>query len=363
MKKCNLFYALSLIILIFVSCENNNPDIQNHTAGRYTNGVFIVNEGSFGANNGSISFYDPDSMIVLNNIFETANGRPLGDVVQSMAIAGDKGYIVVNGTGKVEIVNINSFKTAAEPIVVTYPRYFLPVNDEKGYLTAGSMEGFVYVIDLKTDRIIDSIEVGYGPETMVKVGSKVYVANSGGWGVDSTISIINTNTDMVLGNIVVGDVPIDMEIDRDNNLWVYCKGYAVYNWDPPYNLISETEAKIVKINTATNNVELKITAGSAGNYTSTPPRIAISKDRDVIYFLRLNGLYKMNITDDTIPLMPMISGSFYGLDVNPKSGDIFLFQSNFTGNGTMHIVDPVSLLTINFTVEIGPNGAVFNLKD
>lgn len=360
MKKINFLYAFSLVLLIITSCEKDEP--VNQPAGKYSDGVFIINEGSFGANNGSISFFDPDSMIVINNIFETVNGRPLGDVVQSMAIAGDKGYIVVNATGKVEIVGIDSFKTAAEPIIVTYPRYFIPVNDKKGYLTAGSMEGYVYVIDLKTDKITDTIKVGYGPETLVKIGSKVYVANSGGWSTDSTVSIINANTDMVAGNIVVGDVPIDMAVDRDNNLWVYCKGYALYSWEPPYDLLSETEAKIVKINTKSNNVELKITVGTAGQYTSTPPRIAAGKEGDALYFLRHDGLYKINITEETVPAQPVIPGNYYGLDINPENGDIYLFESSFTGSGTMYIVDPVTLEKTNYTVGIGPNGAVFNVK-
>jgi hypothetical protein len=363
MKKFNFFPALALIILLISSCEKDQPGLHNEAGGRYSNGVFVVNEGSFGANNGSISFYDPDSMIVINNIFEAVNNRPLGDVVQSMGIAGNKGYIVVNGTGKIEIVHTDSFKTAAEPIIVNYPRYFIPVSNDKGYLTAGSMEGFVYVIDLKSDRIIDTINVGYGPETMVKVGNKVYIANSGGWSVDSTISIINANTDMVIGNIVVGDVPVDMTVDKESNLWVYCKGYAMYNWEPPYNLISETDANIVKINTSADTVELKITAGTAGQYTSTPPHIAASKDGDAIYFLRHNGLYKINITEEAIPPQPVVIGSYYGLDVNPKTGEIYLFESIFTGNGTMFVVDPVTLDVKDYLVGIGPNSAVFNLKD
>ncbi len=363
MKKFNLLCASVLTIYLLSSCEKEQPVNHHSSNGRYSNGVFIVNEGSFGANNGSISFYDPDSMLVINNIFEAVNGRPLGDVVQSMAIAGDKGYIVVNGTGKVEIVQIDSFKTTADPIIVTYPRYFIPVDDDKGYLTAGSMEGSVYVIDLKSDIITDTIKVGFGPETMTKVGHKVYVANSGGWSVDSTVSIINANSDMVTGNIIVGDVPVDMAVDKDNNLWVYCKGYAMYNWDPPYNLLSETEAKIVKINTTSNTVELKITVGTAGQYTSTPPHIAANKDGDAIYFLRQDGLYKMNITEEAMPPQPVVAGSFYGLDVNPKTGEIFLFESTFTGNGTMFIVDPVTLEINNYIVGIGPNSAIFYLNE
>ncbi len=91
------------------------------------------------------------------------------------------------------------------------------------------------------------MQVGYGPETMVKLNDQVFVANSGGWGLDSTVSVVNCSTDQVTRQIQVGKVPLDLALDAENNLWVYCKGYAQYNWDPPYDLISETDALLQKV--------------------------------------------------------------------------------------------------------------------
>ncbi len=115
----------------------------------YSQGVYIVNEGSFQASNGSISYFDPSRNLIVNGIFEAANNRPLGDVVQSISVANDTtAYIVVNGSGKVEVVRLKDFKTIAPPIPVFYPRYFMQVSENKGYLTAGSMQGWIYIIDL-----------------------------------------------------------------------------------------------------------------------------------------------------------------------------------------------------------------------
>src|SRR5512142_3246030 len=94
------------IVLFFAGCEkDNNSTVQ----GKFSKGIFVVNEGNFTHGNASISFYDRDSMKVTNDLFSKVNSRPLGDVSQSMAEHNGKYYIVVNNSSKVEIVDKNDF--------------------------------------------------------------------------------------------------------------------------------------------------------------------------------------------------------------------------------------------------------------
>ena len=70
--------------LIITSCIKvpNSKDL-NFT---FKGGVFIVNEGNYRSGNGSLSFYSYDSSKIFNDLFYSINGRPLGDVPNSMAI-------------------------------------------------------------------------------------------------------------------------------------------------------------------------------------------------------------------------------------------------------------------------------------
>jgi YVTN family beta-propeller protein len=360
MKKLNSLLCIAVSVFSIAGCDK----IQDEPAATdYSTGVYIVNEGTFMASNGSISYFDPNAGQITNGVFEAANLRPAGDVVQSFAIVGDTtGYIVVNGSGKVEIVRLRDFKTTSAPIPVFYPRYFMQVSSNKGYLTAGSMQGLVYVVNLTTRTLADSVEVGYGPETMVRLEDKVFVANSGGWGADSTVSVLDVNTDQVSSVISVGKIPNDMALDKDNNLWVYCKGYATYSPDPPYDLVSETDALIQKVDPSTGNILWQHSVGKAGDYTAVPPKLAVSKDGSHIYYIRPDGVYDISTQNPVVPSTALIEGSYYGIEVNPTDGHIFLFEGSFTGNGTMKVYDTFGLSIGQGTVGIAPNGAVFNME-
>ena len=354
MKYFKLLLSAAVITAITAGCEKNNNPPEGDD---YSNGIYVVNEGSFGSSNGSISYVNPDDGIIINGIFEAANGRPLGDVVQSITIVSDTlGYIVVNGSSKVEIVALKTFKTLANPIPVYYPRYFLPVGPGKGYLSAGNYEGRLYVIDLNSNTKVDSIGVGYGPENMVMLNDLVYVINSGGWSLDSTISIVNTASDEVVDTINVGKVPSDIALDEDNNIWVYCKGYNDY-------IAIETEALLQKINPVTNRVIWQSKVGMAGDYGATPPKCTSSKDGSTIFYLKPDGVYKINAASPELQEDPMIPGSYYGLEVNPSDGNIYVFEAtSFTGNGMMKIFDENGNSVAEGAVGITPNGAVFNLN-
>lgn len=346
------------IFTTFLSCDksNDNPGSEG-----YSQGVYIVNEGAFQASNGSITYFDPFRNLLVNGIFEAANNRPLGDVVQSMFVVNDtSGYIVVNGSGKLEIVRLKDFKTIASPIPVFYPRYFMQISEDKGYLTAGSMQGWIYIINLQENDVTDSIQVGYGPETMLKLDDQVYVANSGGWGLDSTVSVVNSLTDQVSRQIPVGKVPLDLALDAQNNLWVYSKGYAQYSWETPYDLISETDALLQKVDPETGNIIWQQAVGKAGDYTATPPKMAISDNGSRLFYLRPDGVHVLSTDAPALSATPLISGTFYGIEINPDDNNIYLFESSFTGNGNMKIYDEMGNPVAQGTVGISPNGAVFN---
>ena len=231
-KKISLFI---LVCISIISCKKE--DTNDTTTGTFTESgsAIVVNEGNFGSSNGSVSFVDRNGLVT-NYIYENANaGINIGDVVQSYTRIGNKGIICVNNSFKIEIVDARTFKHLATIVDSSatqntgYLRYALGISDTKAYVTNGNFAGEVEVIDLTTNTIMKSISIGKGPEQLVIVNNNVYVCNSGGFDVDSTVSIIDATTDAVTATVNVGDIPTKIVRDAQNNVWVLCAGQSDYS--------------------------------------------------------------------------------------------------------------------------------------
>ena len=355
MKTQITFSTLLLsAILVFISCEKDQsaPDRKG-----YAKGAFIRCEGAFNANNGSISWYDPDSAGIVNNLFQMVNGRPAGDVVQSFSTAGDYGVIVANNSQKIEVVNLETFESVSTITGFSYPRYFAYLGNGSGYLSNGSFEGQVYKIDILKGVVTDTIEVGMGPEQMVITGNYLFVANSGGWGYDNSVSVINIMTDEIEKNITVGDIPVAVVADRNDNIWVLCMGKVVYDetWT---EIIDETDSKLVRINSATMTVDKEIITGQIGDGFK-PSWLTINSDGDMLYYGEADGLYGMSIDDTHQPQSPYIGKAFSYAGTDPVSGMIFALEiTGYSSPGILHIYDGDSLVS-TYETGIAPGGIVF----
>lgn len=321
----------------------------------FDKGVFIINEGNFGVGNASIDFYQRDSNRLIKNVFETVNGRPLGDVAQSMTIFKNKGYIVLNGSAKVEVIDAKTFKSVASINGFSSPRCFLGVNETRGFV-ADWVSNTVKEINLKTNTIVASIPVGEGPEALILVDSFLYVANSGGYINDSTISIININTNQVIKNVIVGDAPIAFAQDANKDVWVLCRGdYKDFGLKE-----DDTKGALVKLNKYSQTIASKIVIGVQGDH---PDKLAITNDKlNLLINTAIdganNGIYKIGIYENTIPMSPFVSGYFYGIGIDPLDDKIYAADPlDFSQDGLMWRYNSNSGILID-SIRVGkvPNG-------
>jgi YVTN family beta-propeller protein len=356
-----LFTQLTLatgILFALASCKDDpaTSPVPVNPGGNALNdkGVFILNEGNFGMANATVDYLEHSTSALTLDYFTKVNARPLGDVVQSMTFGNNKGYIVLNGSGKVEIVNATTFKSDTAIGGQASPRYILLVDSNKAYVSNWISDN-ISVIDLHTYAVTTTIPTGTGPEQMVKSGDKVFVSNSGGYGLDNSVTVINCLTDQVITTIEVGDAPVAMKIDVNGKIWVLCRGdYG--SWTDPND---DTQGQLVRINPASLAIELRLPIGTAADH---PDRMAISADKTELFFLSSygfgKGVYKFNVNQSALPLQPLVTGNFYGINVNPLDGYLYaadpldynqrgyMFRYN-TGNGAK--VD-------SFRVGVIPNG-------
>ncbi len=337
----------------------------NNAISRQT-GVFVVNEGNFMYDNASLSYYLIDSMQYLNDVFYRTNGTPLGDVAQSMVIRDSLGYIVVNNSSKVYVINVNTFEYVGKITGLTSPRYMHFVNASKAYVSDLYARA-ITIVDPQKFEIKGYIDVSnpasqlnqHSTEQFVQIGDQVY---TNCWSYDNTILVIDSETDRVIDSVKVPLQPNSMVADRFNKLWVLCDGG--FEGNPAGHEVPA----LVRIDPATLEIETRFEFSP----DDQPTELKINGTGDTLYFLNRH-LYRHIVTSETSPekilessysssssedsqrkklvgsgrktslaqprlnsaglssiqeIMerptPLQVGGFYGLGIDPYSGDIYL---------------------------------------
>jgi len=354
-KLLKLHFAFALIAILFASCSDDDPTPTYPSI----KGDFVISQGNFMKNNGAISLFGAE--VIDKDIFKSVNSRILGDVVQDFEVVDTLGFIVVNNSQKVELVRMRDFKSveAIDDQKLTYPRYVTQATENTVYISNGSKEGEVIIYDFKKFEIVGTIPVGKGPEMMVKIGNKMFVANSGGFDKDKTVSVIDIAQRKVVKTITVDESPVTLKADRNNNVWVYCKGEVEYvangpGWeDDEYNY---NNTKLFRIDANTIDIEKEyLLPGKLGSFGSN--LFAISNTDDV-YFIT-DGVYKMTSGAAVVPAVKWDATAYFGIEVNPVNGNVYGLNSI---TNEVVILNPSDASVINkYTETVAmPHSVYFN---
>lgn len=355
LRRFLLAAAFATGFVSLTSCDNNK---EVPSVGYTQNAVLISNEGAFTKSNASVSYYNRSTGTTENNIFGKANGSlVLGDVLQHIAAHNDRAYLVMNNSGKVVVVNANTFVTEGEIANLEMPRYFAVLNDTKGYVTEWvgySGNGRVAVVDLATLTVTKTIEVGVNPEQLLLANGKLYVANIGG----NTVSVINTATDALETSIPVTHGPNSLVLDRNNQLWVTAGGKKVYNSET-WELVEaqSTPGALLKIDAATNTVSNAIAFSSKA---ASPSRLTTNGAKDKLFYTYGGSVYQQDINAAVLNPTALINRGFSSLGIDPDNGYIYAgVTPNYTTDGWVIRFNPTGAAVDSFRVGIAPNGFTF----
>ncbi len=227
----------------------------------------------------------------------------------SAEVNGDNVYVVVNNSGKIEVLDKSTLKSVSTISGLISPRYISFVSSSKAYVTSMYSDS-VIIINLTDNTISGYINIRRSSESIAVTAGKAFVAN---WVRGKEVIVINTLTDKVVDSIEVGIEPESMVIDKNNMLWVLCNG----GWT------RENFAELTEINTITNGVVRRLEFPSK---LDSPSCLRIDGKGETLYYLK-SGVQKLDITDSSLPSVPFIpesDHSFYKIGINPVNNDIFL---------------------------------------
>ena len=338
---------ITVLLLIVFSCAKT-PDFSNlHYS--FGGGVLILNEGNFRGGNGSLSFYSYDSSKIFNDLFYNVNGRSLGDVPNSIVIKEDKAYIVINNSGKIEVIDKASLESRATISGLISPRNIGIISDHKAYVSSLYSDS-VAILNLTDFSISGYINLRRKSEAIAVAGGKVFISN---WAGGKEIMVISTINDKVVDSIKVGIEPESMVLDRFGKLWVLCNGgWARQNY-----------AELIKINPFTNSIEKTLVFPTKD---ASPSCLSIDGIGQTLYFLD-NGVREMDIGSDVLPLTHLIEQKpgeyFYKIGINPINSDVFVTDAvDFAQQGYLSIYTPKGTFISKMKAGIIPGSMCFKLR-
>jgi hypothetical protein len=324
-------------------------------------GLFVVNEGNFMYDNSTLSYYLIDSMKVLNNLFERVNGLPLGDVAQSMTIRNGLGYIVINNSGKVYVIDVNNFKVKGKITGLVSPRYIHIISDTKAYITDLYAKA-ITIVNPKTLQITGSISVNnfeteyyqHPTEQMVQLGNRLFVNC---WSYDNKILVIDTEKDIVVDSLEVISQPKSMVLDRFNKLWVLSDGGAEGN---PY---AYEKPGLTRIDPETMEIE-KI---FLFDLNDNPLSVCLNGTKDTLFLIDRN-IWKMPVNATKFPEEPFIKspygsntiGGYYSLAVDSVNSDVYVSDAvDNVQHGFVYRYTSMGVPVDTFSVGVIPGAIVF----
>lgn len=352
------FKPLSLLLLllfIFSSCEKDDPVPIDQEESAYKEGLFILNEGNFGSANASVSFLNEENGEIQNHIFQQVNGNPLGDTAQSLSFYEDYAIIVLNVSNKIEIVDRDTFESVATiSSNLSNPRYAI-VKSGKLYVSnwgdgMNAEDDYIAVFDLSDYSFSEKIEVSEGPEQMLVANNSIYIAHVGGFSFNDIVSVLNSETDEIVKEIEVGDVPNSMVVQGDR-LWVLSGGKPSYADE-------ETGGNISEIDLSRNEV-----LNSFDFAASVHPDHLVDFNGNLFYIIG-KSVFKFD-NSDALSEMPVLTAEeadiLYGFGIKDGKAYIASPNADFTGDGNLYVYDLLNgSILEQYSTGINPNSVYFN---
>lgn len=342
--------ALAVSCMDYGPIEKEDFEIDNIGSGDEVpgKGLFITNEGNFMYGNASHSYYDPEKKHVENEVFARANAIKLGDVAQSMVIRNGIGWIVVNNSGVIYAIDINTFKEVGRITGFTSPRYIHFLSDEKAYVTQ-IWDPRIYIVNPKTYQITGYVETDMDFETgsteqMVQYDKYVF---TNCWSYQNRILVIDTETDKVCDQITVGIQPTSLVMDKYNKIWTVTDGG--YEGSP----YGHEAPSLYCIDAATRKIEKQFKF----KFGDWPSEVQLNGTRDTLYFIN-KAVWRLPVTADKFPVKPFLPYNntlYYGLTINPVNSEVYIADAiDYVQNGVVLRYSPDGELLDEFYVGIIP---------
>ena len=304
-------------------------------APRFSEGAFLLNEGNFGNETGSLTYIHPSKKLVIDQAYYRVNGTKLGNVCQDLAFGNDQVYILSQlgpkngGEGLLTIANSHSLEKVKvyndEALAQSTPTHIAVLRDH------------IYIRTERDGILRGSSEGGFTPITgtkkalkqrMAQIGERLFALTS-----DSKVLMIQ-GTQVVRELDLSPAKPSGIAVSHDGKLWVSTTSpNAILKVDPtPDNFVALDTHILDKSISATGPQSWERTTSSA--FFAHGDKLYFTGQSSVIYCHDFATSKTSQVIDvKTIDGVGTSANMYYNsLGVDPSTGE--LYYAAFEGYST-----------------------------
>ena len=373
MKLVSKLALFATVLIALASCKtvevlpDPEPEPFDPDKGK-VKGFYLLNEGPMGANKATLDYCSLADGTYTKDIFAKKNPalvQGLGDVGNDVKAYGNKLYTVVNNSNLVEISDLTTGKHLENVSIpqcrnVAFEGKYAYVTAYGGRTEGNKQYGIVTQIDTTSLRAIKSCEVGFQPEQIVSLNSKLYVVNSG-WqvdGYDNRLIVIDAATLEIEKEYEIAVNMTKIVADDYGILWIISNGD--YNTIPASLYAFDTNSNTFT-NTNISAAAMTVCGDSLYFYNSSydPVTWAATFNYGIINVKSKSKISDKIITDGTESAIT----TPYCIAVNPTTRDIFITDAkDYTLPGSVHCYSKAGVLKWSQTTGIIPGSIAFTTK-
>ena len=303
-------------------------------APRFSEGAFLLNEGNFGNETGSLTYIHPSKKLVIDQAYFHINGTKLGNVCQDLAFGNDKVYIISQngprngGEGLLTIAEAGSLKKVKvyndATLAQKWPTHIAVIRDHiylradykatptspKGCIYRGTEDGGFTLIP-ETEGVMKM--------RMAQIGERLFALTS-----DSKVLMIQ-GTQVVRELDLSPAKPTGIAVSHDGKLWVSTTSpNAILKVDPtPDNFVALDTHVLDKSISATGPQSWERTTSSA--FFAHGDKLYFTGQSSVIYCHDFATSKTSQVIDvKTIDGVGTSANQYYNsLGVDPATGELY----------------------------------------
>ena len=352
---CSLMVGMS-----FTGCDDEFEEIGKYPDDDTKNrGIYVLNEGLWGANNANIAEFvilSNEEIHAQGDVYLKTNKKQMGDVANAMMEEDNKIYVVLNGSKYAGKLSLNGTEEARYTFTEGAPRC-IEVEDDYAYVT--QYGGQVTKLNVKDMTLAGTFKGGDNLEGIVEKDGKLYVSNSykvdgsGNYVYGKEVFVLDAKTMKLEKTINVVDNPTKL-YEIDDNIYLISQGNyydvagALQVIDPKTGISKTIINNATKIAAGHNGLIYGIRATYDANWELTNSFFIYNPKADEVS--ETSFLKDASFKHDAI----------YLLEVDEKTGNIYVGTSDYTNSGTIYQFDKNGKLLRQFdSGGINPSAMVF----